>query len=191
MSQASFPPSRNVARPTYGAWAGYSPRNGKCTRVFFFSTVSFSHRRSSGRAVHLTPCRGAARFNLPLVAKRDSNARAFCRSVGPDRFMSFAMRSTGVFAFECARSSFTSAIRETASNSLLFGFLGLLGHKSTPFNEAPFYHARPCTQDDFPHVTIPREGRHLDGQYNVIGSRTVRQRLCSCRGYLHLRNPAG
>jgi hypothetical protein len=62
---------------------------------------------------------------------------------------------------------------ETASNSLLFGFLGLLGHKSTPFNEAPFYHARPCTQDDFPHVTIPREGRHLDGQYNVIGSRTV------------------
>ena len=44
---------------------------------------------------------------------------------------------------------------ETASNSLLFGFLGLLGHKSIPFNEAPFYHARPCTQDDFPHVTVP------------------------------------
>ena len=48
---------------------------------------------------------------------------AFCRSEPTDRFVNFATLATGVRAFECVRSSFTSALVYSRRTTVFFAFL--------------------------------------------------------------------
>ena len=101
--------------PTTPIASGFSSRN----------TPAFCNRLSvsaggllAGRCVS-----SVSPILSPVSEGETQRPRASCRSVGPDRFISLATLSTGVFAFECALRVFKSSFEHKRRLEVLLGFL--------------------------------------------------------------------